>query len=342
MNSHAEIRTRLAAYSGGDLDHAERERIAAHLSSCPECRAELADLQTALRLVRSTPEVEPPPWLTARIMAHLKARQAEKRSWLQRLFLPLHVKLPLEAVAVLFVCVTGYYLSRTVETELKTPAGRPEMAGQTPTSAPLRKEEQKRDAARPVTVPPAPEHSPGPAPVPLSAPPTAAPAPAVQQVPRQTFAPPPPFKEERSVPSAAGKAEQAVLPPAAESYNRALEAAPEKKSKSIRSQEPRSESPAPAAADRAAGAPAGLAAAPPMIRLIMGDPSTAATVIREATLRSGGTVSDERDLPSRRLRIRIPADRIPELLERLERSGRIAERPAPPSGTQQMEITIQW
>ena len=69
MNSHAGIQRLLPAYCDGDLEPTERKLVEQHLAACPSCRAELANLQTALRLIRSTPEVDPPPWVAARIMA---------------------------------------------------------------------------------------------------------------------------------------------------------------------------------------------------------------------------------------------------------------------------------
>ena len=132
MNNHDDIRKQLSAYCGGDLEPAERMRVEEHLAECASCQAELADLQTALRLIRTTPESEPPAWLATRIMARVREQQREKRSWLQRIFFPLHVKLPIEVAALLLVCVSGYYLARNVETELKQPASRQETARRDP------------------------------------------------------------------------------------------------------------------------------------------------------------------------------------------------------------------
>jgi len=133
--------------------------------------------------------------------------------------------------------------------------------------------------------------------------------------------------------------------PAAEPYNRALDSVAEKKAKSVRSPDSRSETvapAAPAAVDRAAGAPAGVLVPRAILRLTPDDPATAGASLREAVIRSGGSIVDERDLPARQLKVRIPAARIQEFQNQLERLGRITERPAPQSGTHLLEVTIQW
>lgn len=345
MNRHTDIQMRLPAYCGGDLEPAERRLVEEHLAECPACRAELASLHTALRLIRSTPEVDPPPWMTARIMARIKGQQAEQRSWLQRMFFPLHIKLPLEVVALLMVCVSGYYLTRTVETNLKQ-ADKQQLqeipAQQAPAPAPVQapargdKAEQPSAVQPQTLVPPAaaPQTSPRqeglPAQTPSYTPTAPAPAP---------YAPAPPaYRDQQD-----GKAETMKAAPAAETSNRALETAPEKKMKGSRSLEHQSDSAVPAAAGRAAGAPAGPALPQAMVRLNVDDPQAAPAMIREAVFRSGGTVVEEPVPSVQRLKVRIPAARQRELLERLQWLGRITERPTlPPGGAQLLEITIQW
>jgi len=113
--------------------------------------------------------------------------------------------------------------------------------------------------------------------------------------------------------------------------------------KKSRSLERSSDVAAPAAMDRASGAPAGLALTPVVVRLQVNDPATAAALIRKAVARSAGSITEEPAPAGHRLTIRIPANRQAELLERLLELGRIMERPAqPPAGTQLLELTIQW
>ena len=122
MNSHSDIRKLLSPYSGDDISSHDRTLVEEHLKICPDCRSELAELQTTLKLLRTTPEIEPPLWLTTRIMANVREQRELKPSWLKRIFFPLHIKLPIEGLALLFVCMTGFYLSQRVGTELLQPA----------------------------------------------------------------------------------------------------------------------------------------------------------------------------------------------------------------------------
>jgi hypothetical protein len=131
--------------------------------------------------------------------------------------------------------------------------------------------------------------------------------------------------------------------PAAESFDRARDAVSEKKSETatgaLRNQ---AESLSPAAVGRTAGKQVQQSLPQMSIRLSMADPAVAPDAIREALVRCGGYIIDESDVQRNRIRGRIPAARIDELLQRLERLGRLAERPSPPPGAQLLEVTIQW
>ena len=62
-----------AAYLLGALDEGERAAFEEHLTGCPACRDEVADLEPAARaLPISVDPVDPPPALKARIMAEVE------------------------------------------------------------------------------------------------------------------------------------------------------------------------------------------------------------------------------------------------------------------------------
>ncbi len=350
MNSHADIQKRLSAYCSGDMNATEKAEIDAHLAACTLCRIHLAEMQTTLRLIRSTPEVEAPAWMKSRIMARLREEQATRRTWLQRIWFPLHTGMPVKVLALLVMCVSGYYLSRSVDTELKiarqqqlqeqpaqsAPAPQP-IPAQKPaeTTAPQKAEPpsqqpqtQRKESTQAIQAP-----SPTTA-VPLPAP---AASPAAPEASQPSYAPPQPTAKGFF----SGKSEAAKPAPASDVTGRLRDVTSEAK-KSRRSQESNFEYSAPAA-ERAAGAPA----SPPLprqtVRMTVHNRELAPALIRDAVSRTGGTISEDLASAQRRYKILLPAERQKELLDRLQVLGRITERPVtPPPGTTTVEMTIQW
>jgi len=122
MTACADIRQRLSPYMDGLLEGQEKGRIAEHLSSCAECTAALADLKKTTDLLRNLEEVDPPPWLTARIMTHVREEAEAKQGILRRLFYPLRIKIPVGAFVGLLVVVLGIYVYKATGPELKSVA----------------------------------------------------------------------------------------------------------------------------------------------------------------------------------------------------------------------------
>jgi hypothetical protein len=267
-------------------------------------------------------------------MARVRESQRERRSWLRRIFFPLQVKLPLEVAALVMVCVSGYYLARTVETGLQQPAIR----GETP-AAP-----QVDQPGVPPATGTRPGSEPG-IPVRPSAPkaeerfvPHAVPA-----APQPTFAPAPPAtREERETPAPAPMYESAPASPSRqrlEPVEPAMPAAGEmKKARRMDVQNK-------AVSDGVRGAPgaaAGVALSQVTIRVHMTVPAAAPGSLRETVLHTGGSILDDGSLRQNMLRARIPAARMGELLERLARLGTIVERPQAWAADGIVEIDIRW
>jgi hypothetical protein len=110
----------------GVLDGFDADRFGGHLHSCPDCRAAVAELGPAARLLQTAaPDAAPPPGLQARTLAAVAqaaaaARQAERRGrwrgWNVRM-------LALAAAAVIAAAVgTGLALSRSAPAETYTVA----------------------------------------------------------------------------------------------------------------------------------------------------------------------------------------------------------------------------
>lgn len=152
---HDDVRHKLSEYIDGSVADDEKRGIEEHLKTCPACAEALRELEKTVAHIRSLEEVEPPAWMTQKIMAHVRsaaeeeegalsglahaARAAarprsaqgspqpaaapaphEKESLFRRLFTPFLVKIPLQAVGVLFLAVTAFSIYQALEPARKT------------------------------------------------------------------------------------------------------------------------------------------------------------------------------------------------------------------------------
>jgi hypothetical protein len=106
----------LPAYLEESLSSQQRNEIAGHLLSCSSCSAVLDDLRECGRVVRALDAVEPPAWMTERIMARI--RKEERKGIVQRLFLPLHLKIPIQAFATVLIVIAAMYVFKSVQPEM--------------------------------------------------------------------------------------------------------------------------------------------------------------------------------------------------------------------------------
>jgi hypothetical protein len=131
MTGH-EIRDDLSAYLDEALAPDEIRRVEAHLEGCAECRRELALLRQTVSLLHRVQAPRAPVGFVDRV-----AVAARPRPWYRRLaeaaFLPLSLKVPVEAAAVAMVALLAVYLfERTPELQQ---AARPEVARPGPATA---------------------------------------------------------------------------------------------------------------------------------------------------------------------------------------------------------------
>ncbi|MDK9718325.1 MAG: DUF2275 domain-containing protein [Trichlorobacter sp.] len=331
MKSHEELRSLLPAMAGGDLSKMDQARLELHLAECPTCRSELAQLQAVVKAMRSTPELEPPPWLATRIMARVKEEQESHRSWFARLFLPLQIKLPLEALALVMICATTWYVMQDVNRSQQRTSAPP--AAEAPAAAPVREadrlsEDQIPRATVPVTSPSKPVASKA-----VSAP-SAAPA-------------RPDAQRSQAAPTFAPQPQQVPAP--VEQMERSKSASESVPAPSVASREKRVASPSPlpdrtVAAKRKAessDSAAGVTGIQPQrLRLVVDDGAKVSDTLGDVVQRLGGTILERRTGSAR---VRIQMDRLPELMEQLSRLGRIAERPvADKAGDKILELQILW
>lgn len=114
-----EVQKRLSAYIEGIISAEEKVLIDKHLKACQRCNESLADLRKTVEYIQKLEEVEPPAWLTQKVMARVRSEAEPKRGILHRLFYPLHIKLPIEAVAAILIAITTIYVFKTIQPEMK-------------------------------------------------------------------------------------------------------------------------------------------------------------------------------------------------------------------------------
>jgi len=341
MNSHSDIQKLLSPYSGNDISSHDRILVEEHLESCPDCRSELTDLQTTLKLLRTTPEIEPPPWLTTHIMANVREQRELKTSWVKRIFFPLYIKLPIEGLALIFVCMTGYYLTQRVETELQQPASEkvdkifavpppvtipPPPAKQSKTTAPISPSKELPD----VSVPKAAEQ-----PVAVGKP-AASPA----------FAPSPAAIRENADFLGAQDNRSMVEPHRSASKTESFSLssdAPDMNKKAARGVDKHPDvSEAADTANRTGAPPIAVTPTQLTIRMNVTATTEAFLLIREAVIRSGGAIIHEPPAASSRVTARIPLNRVAELFINLGKIGKIVEQPHYSNRSGTAEVNIVW
>lgn len=141
---HAGILQKLSAYLDGVVTPREKALIEEHLQTCEECRTALSELERTVSRLRDLGDVEPPPWLTQRVMARVREEAAQEKGWLRRLFVPLRWKLPMEVAALVFLTVTSYLVYKEVSPELDLEVARTRVAPVSPAPPPasVRKQEK--------------------------------------------------------------------------------------------------------------------------------------------------------------------------------------------------------
>jgi hypothetical protein len=121
----SEIESLLPAYLDRLLPPEEKNRIEAHVAACPRCGRALAELQRTADFLRDLEAVEPPPFFEQKIMARVREESGRKRGILQWLFHPVHVKVPIQAAAMIFIAVSAIYVYQKGEPEMRKAAPLP-------------------------------------------------------------------------------------------------------------------------------------------------------------------------------------------------------------------------
>jgi anti-sigma factor RsiW len=145
-----DARDLFSALVDDDLSSEERDALDAHLEVCPDCRRELEGFQRTVALVQAAPPVRAPAGFVDRVLTAVRPPPWYQRL-ARRLFVPLTVKLPLEAAAVVLVTFLAVHLYR--ETPDLQQASRP-AAPPAVSEAPISSSGSRTSAAPPTTVAP--------------------------------------------------------------------------------------------------------------------------------------------------------------------------------------------
>jgi hypothetical protein len=114
-----EIEDQLPLYLEDLLAPKEKGLLEEHLSVCPFCRQRLADSKKTEEILKDLEEVEAPPFFEERIMARVREEAGEKKSFLQKLFFPIRIKVPIQALTTVLIAVLAVYLYQQNEPEIK-------------------------------------------------------------------------------------------------------------------------------------------------------------------------------------------------------------------------------
>ena len=117
----SDIQEKLSAYLDNELVEKELQEIKEHLASCERCRISLASLERTVTELKSLEQVEPPAWLSKKVMAQIR-EQHEKAGLVQRLRSFWQISVPVGAFATILVVGIALYLYRDIAPQVKTAA----------------------------------------------------------------------------------------------------------------------------------------------------------------------------------------------------------------------------
>jgi hypothetical protein len=144
-----QIQKMLPACIDGILSKTETALVEKHLVVCGSCRASFQEYQQARQLVKKLEEVEPPRGFAEKIMARIEQEENKKGGILRKLFYPLHIKVPVQAVAAVVIAVLAIQTYRSVDPQKQTAPPDAITAVPGPREDLDRKEEKRQEASLP-------------------------------------------------------------------------------------------------------------------------------------------------------------------------------------------------
>jgi len=132
------VRDSLSEFLEGSLPEIEQAGVTAHLAECLPCKAVKEGLEETLLLLRSLPPRQAPPDLLEGIRRRFAQEETPPAALWKKLFLPAHIKIPLEAAAaiLLFLLVYGAQIENLPKLFTPPPAAKMEAAPAAPVATP--------------------------------------------------------------------------------------------------------------------------------------------------------------------------------------------------------------
>jgi hypothetical protein len=114
-----DINNLLPAYLEDILSPEDKKCVEEHLRTCSLCRRNVVHLKKTDDLLHTLEEVEPPPFFEQRIMAAIREENRRKHGILHKFFFPLHIKIPIQALATILITVLAFYVYQKSGPEMK-------------------------------------------------------------------------------------------------------------------------------------------------------------------------------------------------------------------------------
>jgi len=118
MKTCKDINDKLSSYLDNEISPQEKHAMEEHIKTCSQCAQTLADLQKVKAMTSKLSEVEPPPWFKQKIMASVR-EEAQKKSFAEKWFYPLRIKVPVQIFATIFIVVAAVYIYRVGNEQFK-------------------------------------------------------------------------------------------------------------------------------------------------------------------------------------------------------------------------------
>jgi len=106
------VRDTIHDYAAGAVDPGTKAEISRHLEECPQCRLLLKQTKAYYAAIRRSRQAIPPADFIEQTMERIRHPRSRWRELVSTLFLPLKIKIPLEALGVVMVSVVILILYR--------------------------------------------------------------------------------------------------------------------------------------------------------------------------------------------------------------------------------------